>query len=75
MDHARAAFATLQEQDGTKSDRGRIYILNGQPTSIVRKLNPSNGYTETWTYERTNRQFTFVDERRNGTYNLIATPQ
>ncbi len=73
VDHTRAAFATMQESDGLKTDRGRIYILNGQPTRVDRTLNPAMGYTETWTYEKTKRIFTFVDERRNGNYRLSAS--
>jgi GWxTD domain-containing protein len=73
VDHARTAYATMQEPDGVRSDRGRIYILNGQPTRVDRTLNPSVGYTEIWTYEKTNRTFTFVDERRNGTYKLAVS--
>ena len=73
VDHVRAAYGTMQEPDGIKSDRGRIYILNGQPTRVDRTLNPSVGFTETWTYEKTKRTFTFVDERRNGTYKLAVS--
>lgn len=73
VDHARTAYGTMQEPDGMKTDRGRIYILNGQPTRVDRALNPSMGYTETWTYDKTRRVFTFVDERRNGNYRLSAS--
>lgn len=73
VDHVRTAYGTMQEPDGIRSDRGRIYILNGQPTRVDRTLNPSVGFTETWTYEKTKRTFTFVDERRNGTYKLAVS--
>lgn len=73
VDQARTAYGTMQEPDGLKTDRGRIYVLNGQPTRVDRTLNPSVGYTETWTYEKTRRVFTFVDERRNGNYRLSAS--
>ncbi len=29
VDHARVSYGTMQEQDGMRTDRGRIYILNG----------------------------------------------
>lgn len=70
VDRARREFTTLREQDGTKTDRGRIFILYGPPTRTERSLPPNGAYTETWVYERSKRQFTFVDERRNGTYML-----
>jgi GWxTD domain-containing protein len=72
VDHARTAFTTLQEPDGLRSDRGRIYVLNGQPSRVDRALSP-RGYTETWTYDLTGRSFTFIDERRNGNYRLAGS--
>jgi GWxTD domain-containing protein len=74
VDHARMAFTTLQEPDGLRSDRGRIYVLNGQPSRVDRALSPQ-GYTETWTYDKTRRAFTFIDERRNGNYRLAGSPK
>lgn len=72
VDHARLTYGTLAEPDGTRSDRGRIFILNGQPTRIERSLSPAGAHTETWIYEKSGRRFTFVDERRNGTYMLLT---
>ncbi len=72
VDHARSTFSTLQEPDGLRSDRGKVYILNGQPSRVERALDPARGYTEVWSYDRTKRTFTFVDERRNGTYKLAG---
>ena len=75
VDFAMREFGTLKEPDGTKSDRGRVYVLYGPPTQTERSLQPSGGHTETWIYERLNRRFTFVDQDRNGTYTLLpASP-
>jgi len=71
VDHAQREFATLKEPDGTKSDRGRIFVLYGPPTRTERSLQPRGSHTETWFYDRSKRQFTFVDENRNGTYTLL----
>lgn len=73
VDHAIRTFATLREPDGTKSDRGRTYILYGPPTRTDRTLNPGRGFTEVWTYDRQRRTFTFEDEARNGTYKLVSS--
>ncbi len=73
VDHAQREFVTLREQDGTKTDRGRIFILYGPPTLTERSLQPSGGHTETWIYERSRLRFTFVDEKRNGTYSLLPS--
>jgi GWxTD domain-containing protein len=73
VDHALRTFGTLRDPDGTKSDRGRTYILYGPPTRTDRTLNPGRGYTEVWTYDRLKRTFTFEDEARNGTYKLVSS--
>jgi GWxTD domain-containing protein len=75
VDHARTAFATLKIKDGTRSDRGRIYILYGPPARVERTLDPSRGFTETWSYERPSKEFIFRDPIRDGTYILTPPPQ
>jgi GWxTD domain-containing protein len=73
VDHASKTFGTLRDPDGFKSDRGRIYILYGPPTKTDRSLNPSTGYQEVWTYERTGKKFIFADQTKSGNYVLIST--
>jgi GWxTD domain-containing protein len=73
VDHASKTFGTLREPDGFKSDRGRIYILHGPPTTIDRLLNPTTGYQEVWTYERPGKKFIFADQTKSGNYVLIST--
>ena len=43
---------------GWKSDRGRIYILNGPPLSINYEFN-ENGEFEIWTYN--SKRFIFIN--------------
>ena len=73
VDHARESFATLKQNDGTRTDRGKIYILNGPPSRTDRTLDPVNGFSETWTYERSGKRFVFVDKSRDGNYTLLGT--
>ncbi len=73
IDVATREYATLREQDGTKTDRGRIFVLNGPPVRVERSLSPTRGFAEVWAYERPPRTFTFVDEGKNGTYILKST--
>ncbi len=73
VDYAREQFATLKQRDGTRTDRGRIYILYGPPSRTERTLDPVNGFTETWTYDRTRKRFVFLDRTRDGNYTLIGT--
>jgi GWxTD domain-containing protein len=72
VDHAIRAFATLKQLDGTRTDRGRIYILYGQPTSVDRTLDPPSG-REVWTYARLKKRFIFVDATKTGAYVLVST--
>jgi GWxTD domain-containing protein len=73
IDAARAQFATLKQRDGTKTDRGKIFVLYGPPGSSERSLDPGTGYTETWSYPRLKKRFVFKDETRDGSYVLIST--
>jgi GWxTD domain-containing protein len=73
VDHAQREFATLRQPDGTKTDRGKIFILFGPPNSSKRSLDPARGYTEVWSYTRARKEFVFRDEARDGTYVLTST--
>jgi GWxTD domain-containing protein len=73
VDFAREHFATLKQQDGTRTDRGKIYILNGPPSQTDRTLDPVNGFTEIWTYERSKKRIVFLDKNRDGNYSLVTT--
>ena len=73
VDYAVKEFGTLRQPDGFKSDRGRIYILYGPPTNTERVLDPATGFKETWTYDRLNKKFAFVDRDKSGNYVLVAT--
>ncbi len=73
VDFAMKSFSTLKEPDGSKSDRGRIYILHGPPTKTERNLNASAGFQEVWTYEKLKKKFVFADETKSGSYVLVST--
>jgi GWxTD domain-containing protein len=72
VDHAMETFGTLLRPDGSKTDRGRIYILFGPPTRSERKLDPS-GFIEVWSYETAGKQFIFLDDTKTGNYVLTST--
>lgn len=74
VDHASRNFGTLRQPDGFRSDRGRIYVLYGPPTSTERSLDPDAGYQEVWVYGHLNRKFVFVDKNKAGNYILVTTP-
>ncbi len=72
VDHAMVTFGTLRAPDGTRNDRGRIYILHGPPTEIERSLD-TEGAREIWTYQHMRKRFIFADKTRTGLYELVST--
>lgn len=70
VDETMRKFSTARENDGYKTDRGRIYILYGPPPKSERVLQPNSGPKEIWTYERLHRRFIFIDPSKNGNYIL-----
>ncbi len=73
VDYAFTAFKTLKEENGAMTDRGRIHILFGKPSNIVRSLAPGGPPTEVWTYSALNKEFIFEDPSKQGNYKLIAS--
>lgn len=60
VDYAYFNFQVIGEQDGSRTERGKIYILHGSPTSIE-KSTPSGGQTqEIWRYSnKVKKEFIF----------------
>jgi len=70
VDNAFFAFSSISEPDGAQSDRGKVYILYGQPADIKKDLT-ANKSKEIWRYESGVKQtFTFEITDR-GWYKLI----
>ena len=70
VDETMRKFSTSKDNDGYKTDRGRVYILYGPPPKSERLLKPDSPPTEIWTYENLHRRFIFIDPTRNGNYIL-----
>lgn len=70
VDYAESNFRNLSGVSGAKTDRGRIYISNGNPDKIERGVNYDGKITETWYYENPKRIFTFIDKRGDGSFKL-----
>ena len=70
VDNAFFAFSTINEPDGARTDRGKVYVLYGQPTEISKDLKSSTP-REVWRYKTGAKQtFTFeVNDR--GVYKLV----
>lgn len=72
VDQSFYAYSTIQEPDGARSDRGKIYILHGAPTATKKSLSPQDKPQEVWTFDnKVNSVFTFeLDD--SGAYRLKA---
>lgn len=67
-EHFRAALT-----EGWKTDRGRIYMLFGEPDEIESyPYEMGRKPTEIWRYSGGNRRFVFVDETGFGDYVLVG---
>ncbi|HWP81612.1 MAG TPA: GWxTD domain-containing protein [Bacteroidota bacterium] len=75
VDKAIEKFSSLKNQDGFKTDRGRIMILFGPPSRTNRVLATDNTLLEIWTYDNIGRRFTFADRGRSGNFILVKTEE
>jgi GWxTD domain-containing protein len=73
VDYATTAFSTIKQQAGYKTDRGKTYILMGQPSSIDRILSPNGSPEEIWTYSSLRKRISFTDNSKIGEYKLMDT--
>ncbi|MDD8019024.1 MAG: GWxTD domain-containing protein [Bacteroidota bacterium] len=72
-DFAMTAYRTLKEPNGTITDRGKIFILYGKPTSTERILHPGGIPKEIWKYASLNKTFIFEDSSKQGNYKLTES--
>lgn len=71
VEYANENYST--HRSGWESDRGRIYILYGEPTQIERHpFEAESRPYEIWYYHNINRQFVFVDYTGFGDYSLTG---
>lgn len=71
VDFAMREFRGISKDDGTKTDRGLVYIRFGKPDKIMRSSNPEGQIIEIWTYLNPERKFSFVDKKGTGNFTLI----
>jgi GWxTD domain-containing protein len=58
VDYAFFNYSTVTDNDGSLTDRGLVYILNGAADKVDDSLNESNK-VEIWTYTRLGKVYTF----------------
>jgi GWxTD domain-containing protein len=62
VDYAFFNYQTINEPDGAKTERGKIYILYGKPTSTSREIDKDDVIREVWYYDRLHKKFVFVSK-------------
>lgn len=70
VDYAEENFSPLSKCNGSATDRGKIYIKFGKPTSISRSYNQFGKSIETWHYRKLSKVFEFVDQQGTGNFIL-----
>lgn len=69
-DYALTHFSSINNKNGVKTDRGKVYIQFGKPDEVKREYSESNYVIEIWIYKRVNREFVFSDKTGLGNYTL-----
>jgi GWxTD domain-containing protein len=72
VDYANTAFSAMNDMNGYRTDRGRVYINSGPPSTTERDFSPTSAPREIWLYPRLHKRFVFTDDRRKGDYALTA---
>jgi len=70
VDYAERNFSTITGTKGTDSDRGMVFIKFGKPTKVERTSDEYGKVVETWSYEKLQKRFVFVDRRGTGEFLL-----
>ena len=71
IDYAANEFVSIGRENGSATDRGRVYIRFGKPDKIERTSNEEGNVVETWTYSKQDKKFVFVDKKGTGSFTLI----
>ena len=69
-DYAQKNFSSINIPNGAKSDRGRIYIMYGQPDGVRRDYSMDKKVLEIWNYSDLKKEFVFADDTGLGNYKL-----
>lgn len=69
VDYAFFNYQTIMEKDGSKTQRGMVYILYGKPDEVKSEIKSSNSL-EIWIYNELKKEFTF-EMISEGVYKLM----
>jgi GWxTD domain-containing protein len=69
IDFAIDNFSSINKFDGAKTDRGKVFIKYGEPSSNERVFS-NNKVVEIWEYEQLEKKFIFTDNTGTGNFIL-----
>jgi len=69
VDYASQNYQTLTQKEGAKTDRGKVYILNGKPDKIENEMVDRRS-REIWTYNQLQKRYIF-DLISAGVFRLV----
>lgn len=70
VDYSVTTYGTVDNANGAKSDRGKIYIKFGKPDEVRREYSNSGLSMEIWSYNKLKKEFVFTDKTGLGNYSL-----
>jgi len=68
IDFAKEEFNSLSKDDGLDTDRGKTYILYGEPDKIERTYSDIFNVLEVWIYNSMNEKIYFSDKTGTGKF-------
>jgi GWxTD domain-containing protein len=70
VDQCFLTFQTILEQDGTKTERGKIAILHGFPQKVEKNILPGNILQEIWIYSAVIKKKFIFEQPSGGVFKL-----
>jgi GWxTD domain-containing protein len=71
VDYTIDNFTTVGVKNGAESDRGKVWIVYGKPTDILRSNSTNGRVSEIWSYDNLRKTFTFIDKSGSGKFDLV----
>lgn len=73
VDYAESNFRALSNNNGAKTDRGKIYVQYGKPESMERFTDEYGRMIEQWKYATPQLTFNFIDKKGTGNFTLLSS--
>lgn len=71
VDFVLTEFKSLNDVNGLRTDRGKVYVKYGEPDKVERSYNQQYQVLEIWKYTDLNKEFVFADITGLGNFTLV----